>query len=64
MRRRALVFALGGALTSAHGLRAQRNAMPMVGFLSLGAVGAWSHLLATFRQGLAEAGFVRSSSAG
>jgi putative ABC transport system substrate-binding protein len=58
MKRRGLVLALGGALTSARGPRAEQTAMPMIGFLGLGAANAWSDLPAAFRQGLAEAGFV------
>ena len=59
MKRRAiLASALGGALTSPRGLRAQQTAMPVIGFLGLGAANAWSELSAAFRQGLAEAGFV------
>ena len=58
MRRRAFVLALGGAMTSPRGLRAQQTTMPVIGFLSLRAAIAWSDLLAAFRQGLAEAGFV------
>ncbi|MEA2777764.1 MAG: hypothetical protein QOF90_3170 [Acetobacteraceae bacterium] len=58
MKRRAFVLVLSGAMTSARRLRAQQTAMPVVGFLSLGAAITWSDLLAAFRQGLAEAGFV------
>ena len=35
MRRRDLVFLLGGTITASHALRAQQKAMPVVGFLSL-----------------------------
>jgi putative ABC transport system substrate-binding protein len=58
MRRRHFVLIPAGAMTSARGLRAQQTAMPVIGFLSLGAAIAWPDLLAAFRQGLAEAGFV------
>ena len=58
MRRRAFVLILAGALTSPRGLRAQQTAMPVIGFLSLRTAIAGSDLLAAFRQGLAEAGFV------
>jgi putative tryptophan/tyrosine transport system substrate-binding protein len=58
VRRRAFVLVLSGAMTAARRLRAQQTAMPVVGFLSLGAAITWSDLLAAFRQGLAEAGFV------
>jgi hypothetical protein len=34
MRRRELMFLLGGAMTAAHTLGAQQKGMPVVGFLS------------------------------
>ena len=63
MRRRDLALVLAGAMVSAHAGRAQQNAMPVIGFLSNAAAIAWSDLLAAFRQGLAEAGFVEGQNA-
>jgi hypothetical protein len=56
MNRRELVLALAGALTAARTLRAQQKAMPVIGFLGTGSANAL--LLAAFRQGLSEAGYI------
>ena len=60
MKRRELLLLLGGAMTTApHALRAQQKAMPVVGFLTGGALDpAASPGLTAFRQGLSEAGHV------
>ena len=55
MRRRDFVALLGGAAV-AWPLAARAQAMPVIGYLSVGAPGA--HLLAVFKQSLAEGGFV------
>jgi len=49
---------LGGALTAARDLRAQQKSMPVIGFLSSEAPAAFTSLVATFRQGLSETGYV------
>src|SRR5262245_17373871 len=59
IRRREFVLTLGGAaaawpLTA----RAQQPSMPVVGFLHPGSLAANRYLVAAFRQGLAEAGYV------
>ena len=51
--RRQLLAALGGAAAWPLAARAQQSAVPVIGYLSVGALPA--HLLAVFKQGLAEA---------
>ena len=58
MRRRELMLLLGGALTAARCLRAQQKAMPVIGFLGIGSPGPLHRVVAAFRQGLSEAGYV------
>jgi putative tryptophan/tyrosine transport system substrate-binding protein len=56
--RRELLAALGGAAAWPLAARAQQPTMPLVGFLSSRAPGESADLVAAFRQGLAEAGYV------
>jgi putative ABC transport system substrate-binding protein len=56
MKRRKFITLLGGAATWPLAARAQQPAMPVIGYLSVGA--PTMHLLAVFKQSLAEAGFV------
>ena len=57
--RRQLISALGGAsLAWPLAARAQQPAMPVVGFMHTLSVESTRHLVAAFRQGLKEAGFV------
>ena len=58
MRRRELMLLLGGAMTAARALRAQQKAMPVIGFLSSASPGPNAPLVAAFRQGLSETGYV------
>src|ERR1700680_5154574 len=56
MRRRELLL-LGGAMTAARALRAQQRAIPVIGFLS-GTSPPTEPLMAAFRQGLSQSGYV------
>jgi putative tryptophan/tyrosine transport system substrate-binding protein len=58
VKRRELVLLLGGAMTGALDLRAQQNAMPVIGYLSSGSPGPNAPYAAAFRQGLSETGYV------
>jgi putative ABC transport system substrate-binding protein len=58
MKRRELLLLFGVAMTAARALRAQQNAIPVIGFLSSEASAALAPRVAAFRQGLSEAGYV------
>ncbi len=58
MRRRELLFLLGGAMTAARALRAQQKAMPVLGILGISPPGPFAPFVAAFRQGLSETGYV------
>src|SRR5260370_40273408 len=58
MKRRELLLLLGGALMMALGVREQQKAMPVIGFLSSGSPGPFAPVVAAFRQGLSETGYV------
>jgi putative tryptophan/tyrosine transport system substrate-binding protein len=58
MKRRELVLALGGTLTSACVLRAQQTARPVIGFLGAASPGPSAPFVAAFPERLSETGHV------
>jgi putative ABC transport system substrate-binding protein len=58
MRRRAFIAALGGAAAWPMVARAQQPAMPVIGYLSSRSPSDSEQIVASFRQGLKDAGFV------
>jgi putative tryptophan/tyrosine transport system substrate-binding protein len=57
MRRRELLLAVT-AMMAARAVRAQQKAMPVVGFLGIRSPAEAVHLVAAFRQGMSDAGYV------
>jgi putative ABC transport system substrate-binding protein len=66
MRRREFIILLGGGATVVSPLaaRAQQPAMPVVGFLNGGSPGIFAQIVAAFRRGLNETGFVEHRNVG
>ena len=57
-KRREFVTFLGGLAVWPLAARAQQAAMPVIGFLHIASRGAYVHVVAGFRRGLAESDFV------
>jgi putative tryptophan/tyrosine transport system substrate-binding protein len=64
MRRREFITLIGGAAAWPLAARAQQPNLPVVGFLSTRAPGADDRLLAAFREGLGELGYVEHRNVG
>ena len=62
MRRRELLLLFGSAMTAAHAARAEQRTMPVIGFLSVFSPAEAEFLVAAYRQGLGEAGYVEGRS--
>jgi putative ABC transport system substrate-binding protein len=58
MRRRELMLLLAGTMTAGRALRAQQKAMPVIGYLSQRSPTDSASIVAAFRQGLKQQGFV------
>jgi hypothetical protein len=58
IRRREFIFALGGAATWPLAVRAQQPALPVIGYISMRSAESDALMLAAFRHGLNEAGYI------
>jgi putative ABC transport system substrate-binding protein len=64
VRRREFIAGFAGAAAWPLAAHAQQPGMPVVGFLSTESPGQFGHIVAAFRQGLSETGFVEHRNVG